>query len=235
MKELTLTQQYILCTWKQDGKFPVFGREKLVCFSAAGVLELLLAGVLALDGKTLTVQSALPETRAFLRPVYDLVQAKQPVKWETVVKYFSASFTGKRIQAWLHLVGDSLAQEGCVQKTTGGSGSGRGANPSGTLGGGDAFRRDGGLDGAPKYERRFTAIFLRFGENCAQKTLSPDSGKSPESDDTKSIGLHAGAACPDDRGDKLIPRAAALHRDGEEPALRVGWFGYSDIAFGKRG
>lgn len=120
MKELTLTQQYILCTWKQDGKFPVFGREKLVCFSAAGVLELLLAGVLALDGKTLTVQSALPETRAFLRPVYDLVQAKQPVKWETVVKYFSASFTGKRIQAWLHLVGDSLAQEGCVQKTTGG-------------------------------------------------------------------------------------------------------------------
>ena len=112
MKNLSLTQQYLLCVLNKNGKLPAFGLEKTLCLSAAGVLELLMEDALSFDGKKLTVKSALPEEKAYLRPVYQAVERKQPVKFESIVEYFSLDFMNELIDS----IGASLAKKGCVQR-----------------------------------------------------------------------------------------------------------------------
>lgn len=116
MKNLSITQQYLLCVLNKNGKLPAFGLEKTLCLSAAGVLELLMEDVLAFDGKKLTVQSTLPEEKGYLRPVYEVVERKQPVKFEAIVEYFSLTFTDKHMDELIDSIGVSLAQQGCVKK-----------------------------------------------------------------------------------------------------------------------
>lgn len=120
MKNVSITQQYLLCVLNKNGKLPAFGLEKPLCLSAAGVLELLMENVFALDGKKLTVQLPLPEEKAYLRPVYDIVEKKQPVKFEAIVEYFSFTFTDTHINELIDSLGASLVQMECVQKEQGG-------------------------------------------------------------------------------------------------------------------
>lgn len=71
---------------------------------------------LSFDGKKLTVKSALPEEKAYLRPVYQAVERKQPVKFESIVEYFSLDFTDKHMNELIDSIGASLAKKGCVQR-----------------------------------------------------------------------------------------------------------------------
>lgn len=116
MKDLSLTQQYLLCVLNKNGKLPTFGLEKTLCLSAAGVLELLMEEALRFDGKKLTVQSPLPEETAYLKPVYQAVERKQPVKFESIVEYFSLAFTDKHMNELIDSIGAALVQKGCVQR-----------------------------------------------------------------------------------------------------------------------
>lgn len=116
MKNLSLTQQYLLCVLNKNGKLPAFDLEKTLCLSAAGVLELLMEDVLDFDGKKLTVKSPLPEEKAYLRPVYQVVERKQPVKFESIVEHFSLAFTDKHMNELIDSIGASLVQKGCVQR-----------------------------------------------------------------------------------------------------------------------
>ena len=125
MKSLSITQQYLLCVLNKNGKLPAFGLEKTLCLSAAGVLELLMEDVLAFDGKKLTVQSMLPEEKEYLRPVYEVVERKQPVKFEAIVEYFSLTFTDKHMNELIDSIGVSLAKQGCVKTEKGGLFSGK--------------------------------------------------------------------------------------------------------------
>lgn len=126
MKNLSLTQQYLLCVLNKNGKLPAFGLEKTLCLSAASVLELLMEDALSFDGKKLTVQSPLPEEKTYLRPVYQVVERKQPVKFESIVEYFSLALTDKHMNELIDSIGTSLVQNGCVQREeTGGLFGGR--------------------------------------------------------------------------------------------------------------
>ena len=116
MKNLSLTQQYLLCVLNKNGKLPTFGLDKTLCLSAAGVLELLMEDALDFDGKKLTVKSPLPEEKAYLRPVYQAVERKQPVKFESIVEYFSLDFTDKHMNELIDSIGAALVQKGCVQR-----------------------------------------------------------------------------------------------------------------------
>lgn len=120
MKDLSVTQQYLLCALKKNGKLPILGIEKTVCLSASGVLELLMEDVLAFDGKKLTIRTSLPAEKAYLHPVYEMVEKKQPVKFEKVVEYFSVTLTDKHLRELIDRVGESLAEAGCVRREKGG-------------------------------------------------------------------------------------------------------------------
>ena len=120
MKNLSTTQQYFLCILKKNGKISSLEMEKTTCLAASAVVELLMEDVLAFDGKKLSVQAPLPEEKSYLRQVYDVVEKKQPVKFENVIEYFSFNFTDKYINRLIEDIGESLAESGCVRKEQGG-------------------------------------------------------------------------------------------------------------------
>ena len=97
MKNLSTTQQYFLCILKKNGKISSLEMEKTTCLAASAVVELLMEDILAFDGKKLSVQVPLPQEKSYLRQVYDVVEKKQPVKFENVIEYFSFNFTDKYI------------------------------------------------------------------------------------------------------------------------------------------
>ena len=120
MKQLGLTQEFLLCILGKNGKIPTLDMQKILCTAASGVLELLLDGVVELDGKKLSVVKDLPVEKGYLRPVFSFIERKQPVKIEKVIEDFSITFTDKNITELTSAIGDSLTEAGCVRKERGG-------------------------------------------------------------------------------------------------------------------
>ena len=120
MKNLSTSQQYFLCVLKKNGKISSLEMEKTTCLAASAIVELLMDNILTLDGKKLSVQAPLPEDKSYLRQVYYVVMKKQPVKFESVMEYFSFNFTDKYMDGLIEDIGESLVNLGCVQKEKGG-------------------------------------------------------------------------------------------------------------------
>lgn len=116
MKDLSIIQKYLLCAVNEKGILSSLGTEKPVCFVAAGLLELQLEGCLALEGKKAKVTGSLPENRQYLRPLYDFIAEKSPVKIEKIVEAYRIAFTDRRMNELLAAVGDSLAALGMVEE-----------------------------------------------------------------------------------------------------------------------
>lgn len=120
MKMLSLTQEYLLCTLGEKGKYSSMQIEKGVCFVAAGILELLMDGVIETDGKKAWVKTPLPLEQSYLSSLYGMIEQKQPVTLERILENYSFNITDQNIKTLLQAVGDSLEQAGCVKKERGG-------------------------------------------------------------------------------------------------------------------
>ena len=55
MKDMTLSQEYLICAVNEKGKIGSMNIEKVVCLLAAGLLELQLAECITMDQKAATV------------------------------------------------------------------------------------------------------------------------------------------------------------------------------------
>ena len=125
MKDLSLTQEYFICAVNDKGKLSGFNVERLVCLLASGMLELQLSGCIRIDdgkkhlltgsGKSVSVAGPLPDEKAFLRPLYDYLNQGKPMKMEKILEDYHYSFSGKRLNALIGSIGESLAQEGLAQ------------------------------------------------------------------------------------------------------------------------
>ena len=69
MQDLSITQEYYICAVNEKGRISDFSTERLVCFVAAGLLDLQLEGCLSLDRKNVTVTGPLPAGREYLAPL----------------------------------------------------------------------------------------------------------------------------------------------------------------------
>ena len=116
MKDLSIIQKYLLCAVNEKGILSSLGTEKQVCFVAAGFLELQMEGCLAVEGKKAEVIGSLPENRQYLRPLYDFIAEKSPVKIEKIVEAYRIAFTDRRMNELLAAVGGSLAALGMVEE-----------------------------------------------------------------------------------------------------------------------
>ena len=122
MKDLSLTQEYFICAVNDKGKLSGFNVERLVCLLASGMLELQLSGCIRIDdgkkhlltgsGKSVSVAGPLPDEKAFLRPLYDYLNQGKPMKMEKILEDYHYSFSGKRLNALIGSIGESLARKG---------------------------------------------------------------------------------------------------------------------------
>ena len=115
-QDLSVTQAYFLCAAGDKGVISDFSTEKLVCFVAAGLLDLRLEGCIALEEKRVSASGPLPASRSYLEPLYDFIAREGPVKLSKVAESYTFSLTGKRLNALVDAVGESLEGLGALRE-----------------------------------------------------------------------------------------------------------------------
>ena len=55
MRDLSITQEYLICAVNEKGKISGFSTERLVCLVAAGLLDMELAGAVRLTDKRVEI------------------------------------------------------------------------------------------------------------------------------------------------------------------------------------
>ena len=121
MKDLSLTQEYLLCILRNKGKLSTFDIEKGMCLTGACVLELLMVGIITREEKDkLSVRTHLPDRMSYLRPVYSYIKQKQPVRFKKIVERNSVTFTNQNVNEMVDAVGKSLVDAGCATEEKGG-------------------------------------------------------------------------------------------------------------------
>ena len=116
MKDLSIIQEYTICAVNKNGKFPAFSVEKAVCFVAAGILELRLEKCISIDGKKLDITGELPANRQYLKPLYNVIAQKAPVRLERVIEAYNYCLTHKHSDQLMESVGISLMQLGLAKE-----------------------------------------------------------------------------------------------------------------------
>lgn len=114
MRDLSITQEYMICTVNNKGALPAANPKVGVCLVVAGLLELQLEKCISMGDKV-TVCAELPEHMSYLKPLYDVINQKKPMKAQKVVETYYASFTGKKINMLLDALTESLKAAGVVE------------------------------------------------------------------------------------------------------------------------
>lgn len=116
MKDLSITQEYLICAVNSKGKISGFGSEKLICLIASGLLELQLEDCIKIDKKRVTVTNNLPDEMLYLKPLYDFVNQQKPVKLEKILEAYNYSFKDRGYEL-VNTIGASLKDLGLVEVT----------------------------------------------------------------------------------------------------------------------
>lgn len=117
MKDLAITQEYLICALNSKGKISGPNTEKLVCLVASGLLELQLENLIKIDNKSVVVTNSLPDTKSYLKPLYDFINKSKPVKLDAILETFVYSITDKNFHEFFNSVGASLANLGLAEVT----------------------------------------------------------------------------------------------------------------------
>lgn len=121
MKDLSISQEYVLCSLNEKGKFPALSTEIPVCVLAGGLIELLASNCIQIDEKNkVCVIGNLSEKQFHLKSLFDWLNTSKPMKIEKITQEYSLTFTDKRLNALVTDIGNSLADRGCVTSRKGG-------------------------------------------------------------------------------------------------------------------
>ncbi len=125
MTELSIAQEYLLCSLNEKGKLPVMSTEVPACILAGGLIELMVSGCIQMEGKTVQIAGEPAESQAYLKSLYGFISQLKQAKLEKIAGEYCLSFTGKRMNTLVTDIGNSLAGAGCVSIHEGGFLSGR--------------------------------------------------------------------------------------------------------------
>lgn len=115
MKDLSVSQSYLICTLKENGKLPVLSAEIPVCLLAGGLIDLMFAKCIAVgEDKKLCITGELGEENQYLKSLYTFIKESKPMKVETLASEYAFTFSDKRLKLLIRDVGDSLADLGYV-------------------------------------------------------------------------------------------------------------------------
>ena len=118
MKDLAITQEYLVCALNSKGKISGVNVEKSVCLIASGLLELQLEDCIKIENKKVAVVSSLPNEKLYLKPLYDFVNKSKPIKLEKILEEYLYSVTDKNLQELINSIGKSLENLGAVEATS---------------------------------------------------------------------------------------------------------------------
>ena len=120
MRDLSITQEYLICAMHGKGKISGFNVEKLVCVVASGLLELKMENCIVLEKKKVRVTGELPAKKMYLKPLYNFINQPKPVKIEKIIEEYNYSFSDRKLRELIGAVGTSLEEMGLVSITESG-------------------------------------------------------------------------------------------------------------------
>lgn len=120
MRDLSITQEYLICAMHGKGKISGFNVEKLVCVVASGLLELKMENCIVLEKKKVRVTGELPAEKMYLKPLYNFINQPKPVKIEKIIEEYNYSFSDRKLRELIGAVGTSLEEMGLVSITESG-------------------------------------------------------------------------------------------------------------------
>jgi hypothetical protein len=120
MKNLSVSQSYLLCVLNEKVKLPTFSTEISICLIAGGMLDLIFAGIVAIDKKKLHVIGNIDNNNQYLKSLYDFIKNVHNVTLEKLVSEYCFSFTNKRLTKFVEDVGETLVKEQCATSEKGG-------------------------------------------------------------------------------------------------------------------
>ena len=176
MKDMTLSQEYLVCAVNEKGKIGSMNIEKVVCLLAAGLLELQLAECITMDKKAATVTAPLPQDKEYLRSLYDYIGSGKggSIKMDKLLESYTYSLTSKQVRALMGGIGGELEKMGLATRTPATFLSNEGLHTGqGSTGSGDrpcAIRAFGGGRGPPRTSPRWSSCWKR---PASSKTTSP--------------------------------------------------------------
>lgn len=115
MKDLSIAQEYLLCSLNNKGKLPLVGKEVPACVLASGLIELLVGGCIQMDEKNMVYASgSFSEGPGYLKSLSEWIRKTHPVKIEKIAREYCMSLTEKNLSALVNDIGNSLADSDCV-------------------------------------------------------------------------------------------------------------------------
>lgn len=115
MKDLSITQEYMICTVNGKGVLPGYNQKAAACLIVAGLLEMQLADCISLNDKKVYVCAELPENMAYLKPLYHVINQGKPMKTEKVVETYTIAFTNKKLYELENALMESLKEADVVE------------------------------------------------------------------------------------------------------------------------
>lgn len=115
MESLSVTQEFVLCALKEDGKIPLLkATEVTVCLVSSAVWELVHHHAVRYDEKDdLVCESVLPEQAAYLQPLYEQIKEREPVSVHKLVESYVYAATEKNLQQLIEAIGARLEELQC--------------------------------------------------------------------------------------------------------------------------
>lgn len=111
MKNLSISQAYLVCALGDKGKLPAMSVEVPTCLVAASILELMLENCITITDKKVQIATPLPPALGHLQSLYDFIAEKGTITLSKLVSNYCATFTSKRLNTLLAAVGEAMVQQ----------------------------------------------------------------------------------------------------------------------------
>lgn len=121
MKDLSISQSYLICVLNENGKLPALNTEIPVCLLAGALIDLLFSKSIVLEeDKKLYIADELSEEMQYLKSLYTFISESKPMKADKLASEYVFTFSDQRLKLLLKDVGSSLAELNYVTAKNGG-------------------------------------------------------------------------------------------------------------------
>lgn len=115
MKDLSITQEYMICTVNGKGTISGNNEKAAACLVICGLLEMQLAKCVSLNEKKVSVCTELPENMTYLQPLYNMINHGKPMKVEKVIEAYTMALTNKKLYEFEDALMESLKEADVVE------------------------------------------------------------------------------------------------------------------------
>ena len=120
MKDLSIAQEYMICTVNGKGTISGYNEKAVACLVVSGLLEMQLAKCISINDKKLSVCAELPEDMAYLKPLYNVINQGKPMKVAKAVEAYTVAFTNKKLYELEDALMESLKEASVVESVKAG-------------------------------------------------------------------------------------------------------------------